>query len=179
MALKIPLTAAALLMISSSALGDDKGPGQCQPGDKNCHPPREVCFNVFCTYEREGEQPQVHDEHDSYDRCHAGSTFKKWVTDDGEEIEDNSADHDGHDDKDRDVIKFEVECDGQHLYNNSAHRYTDWQGTRLQALEGPYPAVVLPRGALKDTHQYAISALELWDQTLHGYCYVYTGPQLR
>jgi hypothetical protein len=160
---------AVIAVFSSMALASRLASGD----DKKFHPPHEVCFNVFCTYERQnvldaqgGQGP-----HDGqFEKCHAASTFQKFVSDEGEEINDESADRD-------DNPKFEVECDGKTVYNNSAHRYTDWQGTRIQALAGPYPAVVLGRGALRDTHQYEISALELWDQTLHGYCYIYTGTQ--
>jgi hypothetical protein len=167
--MKILMGCLILFLASGSLFADDK----CKDGDKDCQrPPREVCFNVFCTYDRDHDgKEQGHDEHDGYDKCHAGATFNKFVTDDGVEIDDDS-DHDRN-------PKFEVECDGRPIYNNSGHRYTDWQGTRIQAIQGPYPAIVLGKGALRDTHQYSVSALELWDQTLHGYCYVYTGPQLR
>lgn len=155
---KLLLSVSIVLFVCVGVRADDKD-------DHKAPPPRKVCFNVFCTYDARDQHGQ-----DQYEKCHAGSTFTKWVRDDGDEIQDESADHD-------DDPKFEVECDGKPVYNNSAHRYTDWQGTRIQALQGPYPAIVLPEGALKDTHEYAVSALELWDQTLHGYCYVYTGPQ--
>src|SRR4051812_5573394 len=112
------------LAAASALAGDNDNDKYCK--DKNCHPPREVCFNVFCTYDE--DRVKIEDNHHPrFDRCHAGSTFMKWVTDDGDEIKDISLDR-------NDLAKFQVECDGKTIYNNSAHRYTDWQGTRIQAL---------------------------------------------
>src|SRR5262249_3164778 len=103
-------------------------------------------------------------------KCEAGAVFTKFVTDDGEEIRDISDDHT--------QPRFEVACDQKTLFNGSAHRFTDWAGTRIQADTGPFPAVLLPHGALKEGHRYEASALELADgESLRGYCFIYTGPQ--
>jgi hypothetical protein len=44
--------------------------------------------------------------------------------------------------------KLEVVCDGETIFNNSARRFTGLLGTRIQGESGPFPALILPRGAL-------------------------------
>lgn len=141
----------------SLSSADDKN---CKDG--NCHPSvRPVCFNVFCTFERDGAS--------QYDKCQAASTFTHLVYDDGSEFYDNSSEVNNP--------TFEIQCDGNVLYNSSAHRYTDYLGTRIQAIPGPYPAIVLPQGALKEIRHYSEASLEFADQQIKGSCYLYTGPQ--
>ena len=123
--------------------------------------PRDLCFNVFCSYRREGGG--------GFESCEAGAIFIKSVTADGKEIWDRS--------ERSDSLVFEVECDNRVVFNNSGHRYTDEQGTRIQAKTGPLPAVLLPKNTLRDGHRYVASALEIQGQSLPGYCYIYTGPQ--
>ena len=136
----------------------------CKDGKegKDCPPVQEICFNLVCSYQREGREG-------TYEKCQAAARFKKWVTAGGGEIWDRSegVNH----------PEFEVECDEYMIFNNSALRYTDSLGTRIQGRTGPYPAVVIPRGSLRDGHSYVPSSLEFSDQHLRGYCYVYSGPQ--
>ena len=164
------LAALILLLILPLALpaaADDHDKGECK--DHSCEPPqpprppRPICLNVFCNYREDGAP------NDSV-KCEAGAVFEKLVTDDGEEIHDNS--------ENLSNPRFEVACDKKTLFNGSAHRFTDAAGTRIQAEIGPYPAVVLPRHALREGHRYEASVLELaGGATLHGYCFIYTGPQ--
>lgn len=149
---------ALLLLQSGNASAEGGG---CQYG--NCPDgARTVCFNVVCNYEKEGTGR-------GFNRCQAAARFLKNVTASGGEIKDRSETPFNP--------EFEVQCDGRVLFNNAAHRYTDALGTRLQAETGPFPAVLLPQNSLRDFHSYVISALELRDQALRGFCYVYTGPQ--
>lgn len=134
----------------------------CPPPER---PPRPVCFNVYCTYQ--GDEQQGAKKH--YDRCTAAASFVHLVADDGDEVFDNSADSSNP--------AFEVQCDSQVLYDGPAHRYTDRLGSRIQGIPGPYPAIVLPVGALTELRHYSESSLEVDDQRLSGDCYVYTGPQ--
>jgi hypothetical protein len=146
------------ILAGGTALADVR-PGECEGG--KCQPPRTVCFNVECVYA----------DHDG-SKCQAAAVFSKQVTADGEEILDDSGP--GED------ATFEVACDDQVQFNGSAHRYTDRDGTRLQAVIGPFPAVLLPAHALREGHRYELSALDLGkEQSLRGYCYLYTGAQLR
>ena len=148
---------ALLVLLSQGAYAGDESPG-CDPKQHYC-PPRPICLNLVCDYQgnREG-----------YSKCRAASSFIKLVSSDGDEIRDRS---------EMDV-SLEVECDGIRLFTNSANRFTDAQGTRIQAKAGPFPAVVLPRGSLSDEHRYVPSSLELEDQILRGVCYVYPGEAL-
>jgi hypothetical protein len=146
----------SLVLCVSFANADDKN---CKNG--NCHPPRPICFNVFCTFQREGTGP--------YEKCQVASTFVHLVNDDGSEFLDNSSDSNSP--------VFEVQCDNEVVYNSSAHRYTDYLGTRIQAIPGPYPAVVLPKDSLQEIRHYSDASLEFADQRLNGTCYIYTGPQ--
>jgi hypothetical protein len=151
------LAVAALLAFSSPRSKADDRP-KCE-GDK-CQ--REVCFNLVCTYKDSRS--------DGYRECKAAAELAKVVRHDGAEVRDHS-EHPFNG-------EFEVQCDDTFLFNNSSHRYTDHQGTRIQAVQGPYPAVLLPKGALRDGHRYVPSTLELPGVTLEGYCFVYTGPAL-
>jgi hypothetical protein len=147
-----------LALQSTSAFAGEK----CPDGKKCEEPPRQVCFNMLCTY-------QSDDPHARYQLCHTAARFVKWVTNEGEEIFDDS-EHPFN-------PEFEVECDEDLLFNEGARRFTDRLGTRIQSQTGPYPATLLPRGALHDGHRYEISTLEMGDEILRGYCYLYTGPQ--
>ena len=150
----------AFTLTPFKALADDKCKGgNCPPP---LPPPKTVCFNVVCTYKCENPKGG------EFSTCQAAAKFEKWVTGDGDEIRDDSQYPDNP--------EFEVACDDQVLYNNSGRRFTDEQGTRIQAEEGPYPAILIPRGSLREGHHYVLSALELFNQQqLQGYCYVYTG----
>ncbi len=156
---KTMLMFAFSILFSQFAQAGDEDHG-CDPKQHVC-PPRPICLNLVCDYER------VHGQDDGFSKCRAASRFTKLVSWDGDEIRDRSSVEE--------TVSLEVECDGQTIFNNSANRFTDAQGTRLQAKSGPYPAVMLPRGTLSDEHRYVASALELKDQTLRGVCYVYPG----
>ncbi len=165
---KTMLMFAFSILLSQFAQAGDEDHG-CDPKQHVC-PPRPICLNLVCDYERvhrrdDGLLDDGHD--DGFSKCRAASRFTKLVSSDGDEIRDRSAVEE--------TVSLEVECDGQTIFNNSANRFTDAQGTRLQAKSGPYPAVVLPRGTLSDEHRYVASALELKDQILRGVCYVYPG----
>lgn len=123
------------------------------------HGARHVTFNVFCRYydNRHRDEKPV---------CYAGALFKKSVGVLGGEVFDETERRDGP--------QFEVECEGSTIYNSGARRYTDRDGTRIQAETGPYPAIVLPPGALRDKRQRVDSELELRDRTLSGDCFLYT-----
>jgi hypothetical protein len=120
-------------------------------------------FNVYCTYKlaAEGNNPGV--------ICHSAAKFEKAVTANGGEIEDNSEYPKNP--------NFQVECDNEKIFNHPSRRFTDRQGTRIQAQTGPYPAIVLPQGALTVGRQAVKSTLELRDVAIPGACFVYTGPQ--
>ena len=135
-----------------------------KPGDacKDCDMTRELCFNVFCNYQKEIAEG-------SYQKCKAASVFTKSVYLDGNEVRDNSESPLNP--------ELQVECDGAVIQNGSAHRYTDSMGTRIQSLTGPYPAILLPRKALRDGHRYVASSLEFDGESMEGYCYLYTGSQ--
>jgi hypothetical protein len=147
-----------MIVAGGSLASADSTPGGCEGG--KC-PSRTVCFNVHCVYA----------EHDGSGPCQAAATFTKRVTGDGAETLDDS--------EPADDAQFEVECNDEVRFNGSAHRYTDQQGTRLQAVIGPYPAVLLPPHALRDGHRYELSALDLGKDRVRGFCYLYTGPQPR
>lgn len=150
----VRLTAAAIAFVAPFSASP------AQAGDQR--PPTETCFNAVCSYQREGEDGR-------YEKCQAAAVFRKWVTAEGDEIADKSAFPQNP--------MLEVECDQRVLHNNGARRFTDALGTRIQAQAGPYPAILLPRKALREGHRYEPSALELDGQHLRGYCYIYTGPQ--
>jgi hypothetical protein len=156
-------------------------PGQHDPGQKPGHgddckdgkctqPTKDECFNVSCSYENE-------DEHGIPHTCKAVSTFTKAVTLDGGEVEDDSTIHNNP--------SFEVSCDGQIIYNNSARRYTGLLGTRIQGETGPFPGIFLPRGALHGNapddagYHVAVSYLQVDTPSvparLRGQCEIWTG----
>lgn len=117
---------------------------------------RETAFHIFCTYEKQEGRPQ---------RCHTAALLRKTVRGDGEELLDNSAlPRQTH---------FEAECDGALIFNGAAQRFTDHMGTRLQPETGPYPATVLPEGALRAGRRRSQSVLELPDAALSGHCQIY------
>lgn len=135
---------------------------ECLPGEE-CKPEevsRSVCFNLYCRY-------QTKDKYNGYKKCRTAARFFKEVGINGEELEDRSEFPFNS--------QFQVECDGDVIFNGSAYRYTDPKGTRLQAQAGPFPATLLPRGSLRDGNRYVLSILELEEQSLKGYCYLYTG----
>lgn len=148
------------ILVSSRSVRSDDGLGKVCEGEK-CQP-RPACFNVFCTYGK--------DDDGHYSKCEASAAFTHAVSGDGDEIFDNSTQSDNP--------TFEVQCDQTVVYNGPAHRYTDRLGTRIQGIPGPYPAVVLPVGALREMRHYSESSLEFKDQRLSGSCYIYTGPAL-
>lgn len=121
---------------------------------------RMTTFNVFCKY-------KPTDEGGRYKKCYAGAWFWKDVSKSGREIEDNS-------EYPLNPV-FEVECDGDTVFNENGRRFTDREGTRIQAETGPYPAIILPRGALAEGRRAVPSYLELRTQTLKGSCQIYTG----
>jgi hypothetical protein len=152
------------IVSAPSVLADDCKDGKCPPPP----PERSVCFNVFCTFQRQDAGTQG-ESTGHYQKCQVASTFTHWVTGDGNEVWDNSTDSFNP--------AFEVQCDNEVIYNGSAHRYTDYLGTRLQAIPGPYPAVDLPKDSLREIRHYSDASLEFADQSLQGTCYIYTGPQ--
>lgn len=120
---------------------------------------RSIVFNVFCRFYKEharGNKPI----------CYAGARFNKAVGAHGGEVFDDSAYPESP--------QFEVECEGSTIHNSAGQRYTDRVGTRIQAETGPYPAIVLPSGALRDRRQRVDSELELRDATYSGDCFLYT-----
>jgi hypothetical protein len=145
------------LIASSPARSEEELVEKC----KDCEPPHEICFNAYCNYAR--------DDRYGFEKCRAVSVFKKLVNADGSEIFDVS--------RRPNNPQFAVECDGRAIFNNSARRYTDYMGTRIQAETGPYPAILFPKRALSDGRGYVASSLELDGQILKGYCYLYTGAQ--
>ena len=161
--MKAQLACSLALLISltlpSLASGSDSG-------DRDCCG-KTTCFNLYCQYKKkkkeEAKEGQVQE-------CRVAIQFMKRVSSDGREIFDYS--------NEKDNPKFQVQCDQQILYNNSAHRYTDELGTRIQVIGAPYPAILLPRGSLHDQRHYETSSLQLENQDLEGYCYIYTGPAL-
>jgi hypothetical protein len=149
-----------MLLLVAAAKADGKSDcGKDCPPVPPPLPPRQVCFNLVCNYDK-GDGP-------GYGKCQAAATFTKWVEADGSEIQDNSDSPQNP--------QFEVECDEQVLFNSSGRRFTDEQGTRIQAETGPYPSLLLPVRSLEDTHRYVLSSLELTNQTLSGYCYIWSG----
>jgi hypothetical protein len=148
---------ASIAIVHSDARSDEEFVERC----KDCDPPKEVCFNVYCNYAREDRY--------GFEKCKAVSVFKKLVAADGDEIQDVS--------RRPQNPQLAIECDSRVIFNNSGRRYTDYLGTRIQAETGPYPAILLPKHALEEGRRYVNSSLELDGQFLKGYCYLYTGPQ--
>ena len=146
---------AALLMIATPALSGPRPPSPSPVPTPSQN--RTVCLNLLCNYEGENQ------------KCQAAAQLEKFVSLRGDEVEDRS-EHPFH-------PEFEVACNDSLIYNGIGYRFTDALGTRIQAQSGPYPAILLPRGVLRDGHRYLISSLELGDENLRGYCYIYTGPR--
>lgn len=122
-----------LVAFSASAVMADGGHHRCPKGS-NCFPKkREACFTAFCSFQDLNQPP-------GFQNCRAAATFNKAVTVTGGEVVDDSDPSNNP--------QFEVVCDDSVIYNNSALRFTDLLGTRIQAEAGPYPALLLPRGAL-------------------------------
>ncbi|MEW6055991.1 MAG: hypothetical protein AB1540_05195 [Bdellovibrionota bacterium] len=117
-----------------------------------------VMFNVICRYK---------EKNDHRYRCFSAARFEKSVSHSGREVLDSSGESF--------PAAFQVECDGETLFNNGARRFTDREGTRIQALSGPYPAILLPPQALQEGRRKVRSSLELREQDLEGSCLVYTG----
>ena len=185
------------LIVTISAVGSlsfaDEGPGQQSPGqdehpgqghprcpDGNCNPPtKSICFNLVCHYNFPGEGPDQ-GQHREGKSCKVAARFEKLVTIDGGEVTDDST-HPNN-------PELEVSCDNKMVYNNSAHRFTDLLGTRIQGEMGPHPAITLPRGALhagageSSGSHVAASVLELDTgrgfERARGTCFIWTGLPL-
>jgi hypothetical protein len=150
--------------------GPDQGPQQGQCHD--CQPKtKPACFNLVCYYDN------IQSPHDEFRHCKAAATFNAPVTIDGGEFQSDS--------RDGNNPQLEVTCDGNVIFNNSAHRYTDLLGSRIQGETGPHPAILLPRGELHsgaDDHSgdhQSPSTLQLDGQdgpvSAQGTCYIWTG----
>ena len=141
----------------------------CFPGGDCSHhdprpeePPRPLCFNLVCNFSDEKST--------DFKKCTVAANFTKKVTDDGWEIWDDSEPGSNP--------TFEIECNSEVIFNGSAHRYTDRQGTRLQAETATFPSLVIPKNSLREGHRYTSAVLELQNQQhMDGFCYLYTGPQ--
>lgn len=131
---------------------------------------KDVCFNVVCYYHNPQNPP-------GYKSCRAAAKFQKDVTLSGGEVEDDS--------NVKNNPELEVSCENTVLYNNSSNRFTNLLGTRFQGQTGPFPAVLLPRGALhsgsngSSGNHTSSSILEI-DSThgqlkAQGSCYIWTG----
>ncbi len=142
---------------------DDQCDGhECRPKTK------EVCFNLYCSYEVEG--PRDHE----LKSCTAASTFSKKVTLEGAEVPETL---DGN---------LEVKCDGQ-TWVGRADIFTGLLGTRVQGKTGPDPAIFLPRGALtascgpQTQGHYTESSIEINDDgkfsRSRGKCFVWVTEQ--
>jgi len=74
-----------------------------------------------------------------------------------------------------------VTCDDRKVFNNSARRFTSLLGTRIQGETGPFPSILLPRGALHSGanntsgDHVSDSILELDEHRLEGSCHIWTG----
>lgn len=160
---------AALLSFYGSASSAFAGNEQNPPCESCNDPTREVCFNMVCHYDFDTESEPRH--------CTASATFNKDVTVDGGEVRDDSALGNNP--------RLEVTCDNEKIFSNSARRFTDLLGTRIQGQTGPNPAVLLPRGALHSGGEnssgshYSSSVLELDNGRdfvrAKGKCFIWTG----
>ena len=160
------------LFALTSGLGNAFADDEHHPPCRDCQDPtRETCFNLVCHYEFEGEGTPRH--------CTASTIFNKAVTRDGGEVQDDSNLSNNP--------RLEVSCDDKVVFANSARRYTDLLGTRIQGQTGPTPAILLPRGTLHSGSEgsngghYSRSILEI-DTGQHflrgkGKCFIWTGPQ--
>jgi hypothetical protein len=75
--------------------------------------------------------------------------------------------------------KFEIECDDEWIQKGPSRRFTEILGTRIQAEQGPFPALVLPRGALHVGPHSSDARLEFTNQTMNGSCFIYSGQSLQ
>ncbi|OFZ19480.1 MAG: hypothetical protein A2X94_09020 [Bdellovibrionales bacterium GWB1_55_8] len=160
--------------------GEGQHPGNC-PG-RNCTPPtKSVCFNLVCHYDfQQHIQGEEQQNGSGLKSCKVAARFDKLVTIDGGEVTDDSIHPDNP--------ELEVSCDDKLVYNNSARRFTDLLGTRIQGQMGPHPAITLPRGALHagsgetSGRHIAPSVLELDTgrgfERARGTCYIWTGAPL-
>jgi hypothetical protein len=166
----------------------DQHPGDQHPSDGDQHPgqtcdkckvpTRDVCFNLVCHYDFD-EDVKISGDEDHIRHCTAASTFRKDVTLEGGEVADDS----GREDDNNPTL--EVSCNGRKIWGNSAHRYTDLLGTRIQGQTGPNPAITLPRGELhsgpdhRSGSHYSRSTLELdlGEKVVRakGSCFIWTG----
>lgn len=128
---------------------------------------RELTFNVYCRFDIPFDAAERRIE--GVRRCYAGARFEKIVSVDGAEFADDST-------YPRNPA-FEVECDGARVYTAAARRFTDRDGTRIQAQGGAYPALLLPEGTLASGRRKVSATLELRDFALEGSCLVYTGDR--
>lgn len=166
----------ALILSMPVAMAGEYEDSRCRGRDQDCEvKTKEVCFNLVCFY----ESKKLSDDRDDwgFKKCKVASTFKKKVTLDGGEVEDDSY-HENN-------PQLEVDCDGQRIFNNSARRFTDLLGTRIQGETGPFPAISLPRGALHGNfphdsgYHVSPSVLEVegdkHKERLKGKCHIWTG----
>ncbi len=144
--------------------GGKEGKGACK--GKDCAPEHEICLNVFCSFHgKDGDHDQ------DGEMCEAAAVFQKEVDPDGDEIHDSTASPHNP--------AFAVACEHRTIFQGPAHRYTDDMGTRLQAEAGPFPAVILPPGALHEGHREVPALLELsGERKVPGSCQIYTGEPL-
>ncbi len=155
------ILATAMIALAAGVIPEASNAGDCSDG--KCPGARRVCFNLYCEFDAREK------DSNRFKQCEAAARILKWVGADGSEILDRSS-KSNH-------PSLQVRCDEKVLYNNSSYRFTDEKGTRIQAVPGPYPAVLLPRGTLEDGHGHVLAALELSRQTLKGSCHLYTEPE--
>jgi hypothetical protein len=127
----------------------------------------------MCTYDF-GHHVVVNDDGHYARSCTVSATFRKDVTLDGGEVQDDS-NGENH-------PQMQVECDGRVIFGPSgAHRFTDLLGTRIQGQSGPTPAVLLPRAALhsgadgQSGSHYSQSILEVGGERARGSCFIWSG----
>jgi hypothetical protein len=165
----------AVALAAGAARADDGGGDDCD--GIHCRPrTRDVCFNVVCHYDLDRDLGDRGDGHDEGRHCKVAAEFVAPVTIGGGEVTSDS--------DERSAPRFEVTCDGKPVYNDSAHRYTDLLGTRIQGETGPHPAITLERGALHtgpdhdSGYHQSPSTLILEDEGVkvgHGTCDIWTG----
>lgn len=138
---------------------------------------REVNFNLMCNYDF-GHHLVVNDDGHYARSCTVSATFRKNVTMDGGEVQDDS--------NDMNNPQMQVECDGSVIFGPSgARRFTDLLGTRIQGQTGPTPAILLPRAALhsgaegQSGSHYSESTLEVRApsglERARGSCFIWSG----
>lgn len=131
--------------------------------EDDCEPARPVCFNVYCRYQKKDAQNER--------KCEAAAKFKYWVSGRGEEIWGDSQGSSNP--------VFEVKCEDALIFSGTGRRFTDDRGTRIQALNGPFPGLELPRDSLESRRRVVRSVLELSHEKMEGVCTVYTGESFR